>query len=113
MDGIYSLIFRGLTDWGMAVLVLRHGLVCGADLHAVQIDGVYSVTAEALTVNVTITVPPGVALVQGTPAQPTTYQFPISASFPLGHIGTSNPTLVNTPVGPLNILLRKLRDLTV
>jgi hypothetical protein len=113
MNGIYSLIFRGLADWGMAVVVLRNGLVCGTDPNAVLIDGMYSVGSNSLIVNVTVTVPPGVSLVQGTPAQPTTYQIPIQATFPLERIGTSDPTLVQTPVGPLNILIRKLRDLTV
>ncbi|MPZ32045.1 MAG: hypothetical protein GEV13_13795 [Rhodospirillales bacterium] len=97
----------------MAVLVLRNGLICGCDANGVQIDGMYKVESNSLVVNTTATVPPGVALAQGTPAQPTTYQFPIDAVFPLSRIGTSDATLVQTPAGPLNILIRKLRDLTV
>mgnify|MGYP001807560623 FL=1 len=97
----------------MAVLVLREGLVCGSDTNAVLIDGQYRLNGSVLVVDVTATVPPGVALVQGAPAQPTTYQLPIHAEFPLDRIGTSQPTLVQTPAGPINTLLRKLRDLTV
>jgi hypothetical protein len=66
-----------------------------------------------LKVHITLTVPPGVALVQGTPAQPTTYQVAISADIPLNRIGTSEPTLVETGIGPVNILIRKLRDLNL
>jgi hypothetical protein len=113
MNGFYSLVFRGLHDWGMAILVLKDGLICGTDTNAVEIDGMYRLNGDALAVDVTITVPPGVALVQGLPAQPTTYQIPIKASFPLSRIGTSEPTLIHTPAGPLNTLLRKLRDLTI
>ncbi len=97
----------------MAILVLRNGLVCGTDTNAVQIDGTYTVDINSLIVNLTVIVPPGVSLVQGTPAQPTVYQFPINALISLSRIGTTEPTLVQTPLGPLNVLMRKLRDLTV
>lgn len=113
MNGIYSMVYRGFADWGMAVLVLKDGLVCGTDINAVLFDGMYKVEHEMLRVNIHLTVPPGVALVQGTPAQPTTYQLPISADIPLQRIDTPEPTLVQTQVGPVNILLRKLRNLSI
>lgn len=111
MNGIYSMVYRGLADWGIALLLLKDGLVCGTDANSVLFDGEYKIEGGAMQVDLQLTVPPGVALVQGTPAQPTSYQVPISANIPLSRFGTSEPTLVQTGVGPVNILVRKLRDL--
>jgi hypothetical protein len=98
----------------MAVVVFRDGLICGTDANGVLFDGMYKVENDTLKAHIQLTVPPGVALVQGTPAQPTTYQLPtIVAEIPLQRIGTSAPTLVQTDAGPVNILIRKLRDLGV
>ena len=41
MDGIYSVTFRGAVDWGIGMLVLRKGVVTGADAGGIYYDGHY------------------------------------------------------------------------
>ena len=41
MDGIYSITFRGATDWGVGMLLLRSGRIVGADVSGVLYDGTY------------------------------------------------------------------------
>jgi hypothetical protein len=50
MDGIYSITFRGATDWGLGMLVLRSGQLTGADVGGVLYDGRYHEQAGSLII---------------------------------------------------------------
>lgn len=108
-DGIYSITFRGLSDWGIGLLLLSGGTITGADAGGVLYDGHYQLSGSNIDLNVTLTVPPGVTLVQGTKPQPTPYTVPITASFPLSQLQSSQAQFLNTPLGPVNVIFRKLR----
>jgi hypothetical protein len=82
MDGIYSITFRGATDWGLGMLVLRSGQLTGADVGGVLYDGRYHEQAGSLIIEAELTVPPGATLVQGIPARPQTYKVPFTALVP-------------------------------
>src|SRR5215471_3431336 len=111
MDGIYAMTFRGALDWGMGMLVLRRGTVTGADASGVLYDGSYSEAAETIFLDVKMTVPPGVTLVVGTPPQPRSYVVPLNAAVSKSFIENSEPILLHLPVGPVNVILRRLRRL--
>ena len=63
MDGIYSITFRGASDWGMGLLLLRSGRLTGADTGGVLYDGTYQDANGVVTINAELTVPPGSTLV--------------------------------------------------
>ncbi len=112
LDGIYSITFRGAVDWGMGLLILRKGLVTGSDVGGVHYDGRYRDLGSAVEINLTMTVPPGATLVQGTPAQPTAYTVPVNVTIPKTDIESRQPVLLELPQGPVNIIFRRLRELS-
>ena len=110
-EGFYSVTFTGYADYGFGIIILDTGVVIGADVGGVLYDGTYDFNhqTEMLDVNVTITVPPGIPLVTGTPPQTTEYKFRIKASLPRT-LGDETPITIDTPLGPVNIVFKKIRD---
>ena len=109
VDGFYSMRFAGSTSGvGSGILALYDGILVGADSGGVFYDGQYAVESGFLRVDVTLTVPPGVSLVLGTPPQSAQYQFSISVAIPLGDIEMLMP--IDTPLGQVAARLRKVRD---
>jgi hypothetical protein len=112
LDGIYSITFRGRADWGLGVIILQHGLITGADAAGVLYDGSYLERDSNVEVKLTMTVPPGVTLVQGTAAQPKTYSISTEVTIPKTAIAEGRPTLLQLPPGPVNVIFRRLRELS-
>jgi len=106
-EGMYQCVFQGASGPGLGVFVLSRGTVFGSD-GAVQYDGVYKPSARPGYVDLALhlSVPPGVALVQGVPPQPMSYSFDVNCSFPIR--GTELLT-VQTPYGPVLAEVKFLR----
>ncbi len=111
VDGIYQITFRGAADWGVGMLILKDKTVTGADVAGVLYDGTYSEQGDNISVNLTLTVPPGVTLVQGTSPQPKEYNFDFELSLNKKVIETREPVLVQMPQGPVNVIFNCLRSL--
>jgi hypothetical protein len=112
VDGIYTMTYLGASgDWGMGMLVLRQGIVVGADAVGGLYDGRYIETPDSLNVEMAMTVPAGVTLVQGTPARPTAYQVPFNVTIPKASLEKSTPILVQLPPGPVNLIVKRIRAL--
>ena len=110
-DGIYSAVFRGISDWGMGILIFKKGVITGSDISGSLFDGKYQVNGPIIEFEVTMTVPPGVTLVQGTPPRRTQYTVPFHGSTPIESILKSIPILLDMPIGPVNVIFRLLRPL--
>jgi len=111
IEGIYQITFRGAADWGMGMLVLKEGTITGADVGGILYDGTYSDRDDNIEVNITLTVPAGATLVQGTPPRPTEQKVPFTASFRKPDIENRQPILVVLPPGPVNVIFNRLRKL--
>lgn len=111
MDGIYSIAFRGSADWGIGLLLLRKGTVTGADGGGILYDGDYQDAGALIEFNITMSVPPGATLVQGTPARPTAYTISFGANIPRTALNEAHPVLLELPQGPVNVIFRRLREL--
>lgn len=111
LDGIYSIAFRGRADWGMGMLLLQQGKILGADSGGVQYDGKYVENISDVKIELTMTVPPGATLVQGTKAQSSSYSIQIEESIPAAVFFNGEPVLLNLPPGPVNVIFRCLRKL--
>ena len=109
--GIYSITFRGAADRGIGMLVLQGGTVTGADAAGVLFDGTYKEDGERVSFSLTMTVPPGVVLVQGTAPRPVPDEVPIAASVPVKALDNFEPVLMEMPPGPVNVIFRRLRKL--
>jgi hypothetical protein len=111
-EGMYSIQFRGQAGVGLGVLVLMAGRVFGSD-GGVAYDGHYEPSKNRkgyLDVTLKITVPAGVALVQGVASQPAAYWFDLQASF---HAQDNTSLKVETPYGPVHVTVTYLRGLPV
>jgi hypothetical protein len=111
IDGIYSITFRGRDDWGMGMLILQKGSILGADSGGAQFDGQYFERGPVVDVKMTMTVPPGATLVQGTKPQPFAYTIPVEIAVPTTAFANRQPVLMQLPPGPVNVIFACLRKI--
>jgi hypothetical protein len=108
-EGMYGVVFHGKAGTGAGMLVMSRGRVFGSD-GGVSYDGAYKPTegrAGYADVQLHLSVPPGVPLVQGVPPQPVAYGFDLNCS--IAARGTTELN-VQTPFGPVQATVRFLRD---
>ncbi len=109
-DGFYAVFYTGKVSSGFAMIVLRNGIIAGADVSGGLYDGNYAISADKRTVDGTLklTTPPGVALVTGAPAsqQTSIQEFPLSLPADLNE----RTVQIQTPTGPVNLKFKKIRD---
>jgi hypothetical protein len=116
IDGFYSIAFTGVAGSGFGILVFRRGAVVGADAAGATYDWTFRTNEDGtIGVEVVMKAPAGLRPVQtGVPlANPV--EMAISGSLPgtseLLDATTSAPRQITTPLGPINIVFRKIRDL--
>jgi hypothetical protein len=99
-EGMYRFDYQGKEGAGLGVLILARGRAFGSD-GGVQYDGTCEPSAAQpgyVDVHLQLTVPPGVPLVQGVPAQPVAYSFDLDCSFAARGVTGFR---VETPFGPV------------
>jgi hypothetical protein len=111
LNGFYALYYTGRTGSGFGVIVLKDGIVTGADVSGGLFDGEYTIHEDRGVFEGTIRmpVPPGISLVTGAAPSPNPYTQQIPISFPLD-LNQGKPVLVQTSTGPVNLILKKIRD---
>jgi hypothetical protein len=112
MDGFFRIAFTGAAGSGFGVLVFRDGVVVGADVGGATYDGSYTNNSAkmALDFQAIMSMPAGVVPVQTGVPLTEPVSAPISGSLPIENITTETPTLLQTPLGPVNVVFKKLRD---
>jgi hypothetical protein len=112
MDGFFRIAFTGIAGSGFGMLVLRSGVIVGADVAGATYDGSYidNSATQALEFQITMNAPAGITPVQTGIAITEPMNMPISGSIPLGNIASETPTLLQTPLGLVNVVFKKLRD---
>lgn len=109
-EGMYAMTFRGGAGEGWGTLVLQGGSIYGHDVGGARYDGAYSPVPGRpgyLDIQMKVTVPPGVALVTGVPAQPIGYWFDLATT--VAARGESDLE-VQTPRGPVRAVIRFVRE---
>ena len=110
-NAIYAMYYTGGSGSGHAVFVMLDGTVSGADVTGGVLDGTYAIgDDERVSFDVTLIAPAGVTLVTGQTAGVDPIEQQISATLPLG-MGGGSPVQIHTPMGPVNVIFKKLRDL--
>lgn len=109
MEGFYAVYYTGVAGLGHAVLVINDGIVTGADVTGGEYDGTYAELDGGVSIEVVLTVPAGTTLVTGQ-TLPAPYSQTIKAQLPAS-FGSGQPVLVQTPLGPVNAIFKKLRNL--
>ncbi len=108
-EGMYKVTFQGAKGTGLGVLVMQRGRVFGSD-GGVQYDGAAKPSESRpgfADVQLHLTVPPGVPLVQGVPPKAMSYGFDLECSIAVR--GTT-PLTVQTPFGPVRAVVEFLRE---
>lgn len=111
IEGFYSIAFTGAAGSSIGILVLTNGIVTGADAGGATYDGSYVENAKtgSLDAEVTMNAPAGVAPVQTGIPLSTPVKIPINTAFPRD-LGAEKPVRIETPIGPINIVFKKIRD---
>jgi hypothetical protein len=113
-EGFYRITFTGRAGSGFGILVLDRGNMAGADVAGSLYDGTYTEDPEgdSFHFQITMNAPAGITPVQtGIPiAAP--LMLPFNGAVRRADIGSPVPTLVQTPLGPVNVLFQKIRGLT-
>jgi hypothetical protein len=110
MEGIYVMYFTGSAGAGQGLLILKNGVIVGADVAGVVYDGSYTQeVGGTLDVKVHLTLPPGSSLVTGASAGATPMEIDIPVKLP-ENFGNGQALALKTPTGPINIIFKRLRD---
>jgi len=110
VEGFYAVYYTGVAGFGHAVLVIKDGIVTGADVTGGVYDGKFKVSdVGGVSIEVTLTVPAGTTLVTGQ-TLPTPYSQTIKAELS-ANFASGQPVPVQTPLGPVNAIFKKLRSL--
>lgn len=110
MEGFYVMYYTGVSGFGHAVFILKNGVICGADAAGGILDGKYNRSESGkIAIEVVLTVPAGTTLVTG---QSLSSPFSQTISGAVEESFANGQTVpMSTPMGPVNIIFRKLRDL--
>ena len=112
VEGFYAAYMTGVEGQGFAMLASAKGKIVGVDPLGVQFDGIYTVSSDGGSIagEVTVSVPSGGVVIQGASAGPAgiTYVVPITIPIAIEAHGFFS---LDTPLGPVNIKLKRLRDL--
>lgn len=110
MEGFYAVYYTGVAGLGHAVLVINEKIVTGADVAGGVYNGSYSITEKGeFNVEINFTIPAGTTLVTG---QTLPEEFTQTITTKLNsNFANGQPVPVNTQLGPVNAVFKKLRDL--
>ena len=103
--------YSGTAGSGYSLLVLKDGLISGADAGGGMIDGSYVDSGDgSVDFSVVLRVPAGTSLVTGVIAgrEPVTQQ--ITARLPVD-FSNGSTHCIQTPTGPINAVFKWLRDI--
>jgi hypothetical protein len=113
IDGFFRIAFTGAAGSGFGVLVFRQGSVAGADVGGATYDGTYSENPATGEINfkVNMAAPAGIAPVQTGVALTAPMDVPIAATLKSNDITSQKTVLLQTPLGPVNVIFSKIRDI--
>jgi hypothetical protein len=112
IDGFYRMTFTGTSGSGFGVVVFEGGVIAGADVAGGIFSGTYKegATKGQVEFQISLTIPAGATPVQTGIPLTTSMTLPIEASLSESDIGSASPYLLQTPLGPVNVLFKKIRD---
>lgn len=110
IEGIYAGYMTGAEGNGFSMFVFINGIVSGVDPLGVKFDGTYCAKEHHYDAAIKVTVPSGGMVIQGASAGSAGMTYTVTIKLEpnfaqLDHIR------IDTPLGPANLRLRKLRGL--
>lgn len=114
IDGFYSIAFTGGAGSGVGVLTLHRGIVAGADAGGANYDGRYveRASGSGIEIEVVMRAPAGLIPVQTGIPLTADVELPIAAVLP-NDFASARAVRLDTPLGPVNVAFKKIRDYPV
>ena len=111
IEGFYAGYFTGKAGNGLALLTFSDGKVVGVDAAGIRYDGEYEWHGDTgdLALHVRVVAPPGISLVQGGDTGEDGFSYEVATSLKGSALG-GTVTRLETPRGPVNMRLQKLRN---
>jgi hypothetical protein len=112
IDGFFRIAFTGTAGSGFGMLVLRDGIVAGADMAGSIYDGTYTENPQAgeISLQFIMATPEGATPVQTGVPLAAPIALPITATLAQADIATEKLFLLQTQLGPVNVIFKKIRD---
>ncbi len=112
INGFFRIAFTGTAGSGFGILALRDGSIAGADVGGATYDGTYAENPTTGEINITVTMaaPAGITPVQTGVPLAAPISVPITATLTQADLNSDKPTLLQSPLGPVNVVFRKIRD---
>jgi hypothetical protein len=113
INGFFRMAYTGNTGSGFGIIVLHDGNIAGADVAGGTYDGSYTEnpgTGE-ISLKVILAMPAGLAPVQTGIPLTAPASVPINATLLQADINAEKPILIQTQIGPVNVIFKKIRDL--
>lgn len=111
LNGFYAGYMTATGGSGVALFILKDGVLVGVDVGSVQFDGTYSLQEDGTYAgNVTVKVPSGVTVIQGVTAPPSGMNYEVPLRLPSTFLTDPYFEIV-TPLGKVNVKLQRLRGL--
>ena len=109
MEGIYTMHYIGSEISGHAVLVMKDGLITGADSIGGTLDGTFEeVDDHKLKISLTFQTPLGSRLMNGGVAKKEASAQNFTKILP-ENFGNGYPIGIQTSEGPINVIFKRLR----
>lgn len=110
-EGFYTVNYGGQAGGGAATVLFRAGTIHGFDTAGGAYDGTYQREPDgSLRASISFTLPPGVPLVTGTPAQNAAQTFLITARLPV-NFGGGVPVTIELQEQQVQVVFTKIRGL--
>lgn len=110
MNGFYAIYFTGTQGTGFGLLILKDGIIVGADVAGGVFDGNYKTVGDQIEGELTAKLPAGVVSITGQPAGPNGLVLEFPLRLPV-NLGAGRTISLQSPNGPINVNVKKLRDL--
>jgi hypothetical protein len=111
INGFFRMAYTGASGSGFGIIVLRDGSVAGADVAGGTYDGNYTENpkTDEISLNVTLAMPAGLAPVQTGIPLTAPARVPITATLLQADLNAEKPILIETPLGPVNVIFKKIK----
>ncbi len=109
ISGFYSMAYTGAAGTGFGLIAISKGVIAGADVAGGLYDGTYIEKPSTIDARLTMKIPSGAIPVQtGVPlTEPMIVPFDVSLP---SDLGDEKPLLVQMPLGPINVIFKRVRD---
>jgi hypothetical protein len=112
IDGFFRMVFTRTAGSGFSLLVFRGGNIAGADVAGAIYDRTYRENLETgeISVQVIMTAPAGITPVQTGIPLAESAALPINTTLTQEEIVIEKAILLDTPLGPVNVIFKKIRS---